>query len=244
MLTTERLVHPGGYHTPWHSHHAGQLWRIAAGLLVIETPLGRSVVPAKHIGWIPPGQQHAAFSESAIEGCAVYLDPAHCEGLPEEATLFESDDFTDALFSRLSVAGSEYDPRKLILLLEELALASQVRFYLPVPTDPRLKNVVRKLLQSVDDNQTVESRASRASRAGMSVRTFNRRFSAETGMNFVNWRQLARVMQAMEWLAAGKPVGWIALSCGYSSVSAFIEVFGTWTGKTPGQWAIKEGPFA
>ncbi len=241
MLTTERLVHPGGYHTPWHSHHAGQLWRIAAGLLVIETPLGRSVVPAKHIGWIPPGQQHAAFSESAIEGCAVYLDPAHCEGLPEEATLFESDDFTDALFSRLSVAGSEYDPRKLILLLEELALASQVRFYLPVPTDPRLKNVVRKLLQSVDDNQTVESRASRA---GMSVRTFNRRFSAETGMNFVNWRQLARVMQAMEWLAAGKPVWWIALSCGYSSVSAFIEVFRTWTGKTPGQWAIKEGPFA
>ncbi|HBL8858092.1 TPA: helix-turn-helix transcriptional regulator [Enterobacter hormaechei] len=241
MLTTERLVHPGGYHTPWHSHHAGQLWRIAAGLLVIETPLGRSVVPTKHIGWIPPGQQHAAFSESAIEGCAVYLDPAHCEGLPEEATLFESDDFTDALFSRLSVAGSEYDPRKLILLLEELALASQVRFYLPVPTDPRLKNVVRKLLQSVDDNQTVESHASRA---GMSVRTFNRRFSAETGMNFVNWRQLARVMQAMEWLAAGKPVGWIALSCGYSSVSAFIEVFRTWTGKTPGQWAIKEGPFA
>ncbi len=241
MLTTERLVHPGGYHTPWHSHHAGQLWRIAAGLLVIETPLGRSVVPAKHIGWIPPGQQHAAFSESAIEGCAVYIDPAHCEGLPEKATLFESDDFTDALFSRLSVAGSEYDPRKLILLLEELALASQVRFNLPVPTDPRLKNVVRKLLQSVDDNQTVESHASRA---GMSVRTFNRRFSAETGMNFVNWRQLARVMQAMEWLAAGKPVGWIALSCGYSSVSAFIEVFRTWTGKTPGQWTIKEGPFA
>ncbi|WP_237766988.1 hypothetical protein [Enterobacter kobei] len=48
----------------------------------------------------------------------------------------------------------------------------------------------------------------------------------------------------MEWLAAGKPVGWIALSCGYSSVSAFIEVFRTWTGKTQGQWAIKEDPFA
>ena len=241
VVSFETLLHPGGYHTPWHSHQAGQLWRITTGLLVVETASGRSVVPAQHIGWIPPGQQHAAFSESAIEGCAVYLDPAHCEGLPEKATLFESDDFTDALFSRLSVAGSEYDPRKLILLLEELALASQVRFYLPVPTDPRLKNVVRKLLQSVDDNQTVESHASRA---GMSVRTFNRRFSAETGMNFVNWRQLARVMQAMEWLAAGKPVGWIALSCGYSSVSAFIEVFRTWTGKTPGQWAIKEGPFA
>ncbi|EPC4017254.1 helix-turn-helix domain-containing protein [Enterobacter kobei] len=45
-------------------------------------------------------------------------------------------------------------------------------------------------------------------------------------------------------MAAGNPVGWIALSCGYSSVSAFIEVFRTWTGKTPGQWAIKEDSFA
>ncbi|HGH4638576.1 TPA: AraC family transcriptional regulator [Enterobacter asburiae] len=26
------------------------------------------------------------------------------------------------------------------------------------------------------------------------------------------------------------------MSCGYSSVSAFIEVFRAWTGKTPGQW--------
>lgn len=115
-----------------------------------------------------------------------------------------------------------------------------MHFTLPVPTDPRLKDVVRHLLQFVDDNQTVENHARQA---GMSVRTFNRRFRAQTGMNFVNWRQLARVMQAMEWLAAGKPVGWIALSCGYSSVSAFIEVFSAWTGETPGQWALKEAPF-
>ncbi|HIC0644953.1 helix-turn-helix domain-containing protein [Enterobacter kobei] len=59
-------------------------------------------------------------------------------------------------------------------------------------------------------------------------------------MNFVNWRQLARVMRAMEWLAAGKPVGWIALSCGYSSVSAFIEVFRTWTGKRRGSGRLKK----
>ena len=74
--------------------------------------------------------------------------------------------------------------------------------------------------------------------SGMSVRTFHRQFSAATGMNFVNWRQLARVIRAMEWLEEGKPVGWIALSCGYNSVSAFIEVFRTYTGKTPGQWGL------
>lgn len=237
MLTTERLVHPGAYHTPWHSHFAGQLWRIETGLLVIETPRGRSVVPAKHIGWIPPGQQHAAFSQSAVEGCAIYMDPAICAVLPEAPALFECDNLTSALFLRLYSADKAYDPRKLTLLLAELAVAPQVAFRLPVPADPRLQKVVRHLLQAVDDNQTVESLASHA---GMSVRTFSRRFNAQTGMNFVNWRQLARVMQAMEWLAAGKPVGWIALSCGYSSVSAFIEVFRTWTGKTPGQWLVSD----
>ncbi|WP_231584252.1 helix-turn-helix domain-containing protein [Enterobacter sp. BIDMC92] len=240
MFSTEILSHPGGYRTPWHSHHPGQLWRIQTGLLVIETQQGRAVVPAKHIGWIPPGQQHAAFAESAVEGCAIYLDPEQCAALPGAPALFEPDDLTHALFSRVSAGGSEGDPRKLALLLDELALAPQVRYYLPVPTDSRLKRVVRHLLQFVDDNQTVEDHARQA---GMSVRTFNRLFRAGTGMNFVNWRQLARVMQAMEWLAAGKPVGWIALSCGYSSVSAFIEVFRAWTGKTPGQWAVKEVPF-
>ncbi|MFP2683957.1 AraC family transcriptional regulator [Enterobacter ludwigii] len=217
VISFETLLHPGGYHTPWHSHQAGQLWRITTGLLVVETASGRSVVPAQHIGWIPPGQEHAAFSGSAIDGHAIYLDPAGCEALPGETTLFEPDELT--------------------LLLDELARCRQVRYLLPMPADPRLKKVASHLMLRVDDNQTVEHYASLA---GMSVRTFHRRFSAETGMNVVNWRQLARVMRAMEWLAAGKPVGWIALSCGYNSISAFIEVFRAFTGKTPGQWALKE----
>ena len=37
MIGTETLRHPGGYRTAWHSHPTGQLWRIATGLLVIET---------------------------------------------------------------------------------------------------------------------------------------------------------------------------------------------------------------
>lgn len=66
--------------------------------------------------------------------------------------------------------------------------ARQVRYLLPMPADPRLKKVASHLMLRVDDNQTVEHYASLA---GMSVRTFHRRFSAETGMNVVNWRQLA-----------------------------------------------------
>lgn len=237
MLTAELLLHRTGHHTQWHRHEAGQLCRITTGLMVIETHKGRSVVPAKHIVWVPPGQLHAASSESAIEGCSLYLDSACCSALPGETTLFDADDLTSALFMRLSEQGSEHDPRMLSVLLDELARSARNRYLLPMPADSRLSKVTRHLMQRVDDNHTVEHHARHV---GMSVRTFNRRFRAETGMNFVNWRQLARVVRAMEWLAAGKPVGWIALSCGYSSVSAFIAIFRAYTGKTPKQWTLKE----
>lgn len=236
MVTTQSLCHPSGYQTPWHSHTRGQLCRITTGLLVIETENGRSVVPGKHIGWLPPGLRHAAFSESTIAGASLYLDPACCTGLPQEIALFDPDELVDALFTRLSVKGDATDPRILALLLDELADAPRVRFLLPMPVDPGLRKIARLLMHNVEDNHPVEQLARDA---GMSVRTFNRRFLAETGMNYVNWRQLARVIRAMEWLAAGKPTGWIALSCGYSSISAFIDVFRRWTGKTPGQWGLK-----
>lgn len=70
----------------------------------------------------------------------------------------------------------------------------------------------------------------------MSVRSLSRRFSIETGMTFVRWRQLARLMQAIEWLQMGKPVQWIAQSCGYSSSSAFIAVFKQYMSCTPAKW--------
>jgi len=241
LMTTEPLRHPSGYRTDWHAHATGQLCRITSGLLIIETEKGRWVVPREHIGWIPPGLRHAALSESAIEGQSLYLDSACCSALPEQPAVFEPEKLCEALFLRLCQAGEGADPKMISMLTRELAQSRQDRFRLPMPAHPRLLKIARTLLNAVDDVLPVEEYARQS---GMSVRTFHRQFSAATGMNFVNWRQLARVIRAMEWLEEGKPVGWIALSCGYNSVSAFIEVFRTYTGKTPGQWGATTNPSA
>lgn len=70
--------------------------------------------------------------------------------------------------------------------------------------------------------------------AGMSSRTLTRRFRAETGFSFNEWRQRIRLLRALELLAAGKPVTAIALDLGYDNVSAFIALFRRMFGTTRG----------
>ena len=52
-------------------------------------------------------------------------------------------------------------------------------------------------------------------------------------MSFGQWRQWARLTQALEWLATGQAVKHVALSLGYDSVSAFIKAFRLALGTTP-----------
>jgi AraC-like DNA-binding protein len=45
-----------------------------------------------------------------------------------------------------------------------------------------------------------------------------------------------RLLKALEWLAAGRPVTAVALDSGYDNVSAFIAVFRQVFGVTPGRY--------
>ena len=72
--------------------------------------------------------------------------------------------------------------------------------------------------------------------AGMAGRSFARRFAAETGLPLSAWRRRARMLLAIERLAAGAPVTDVALEAGYDSLSAFIHAFRRDLGCTPGQY--------
>jgi transcriptional regulator GlxA family with amidase domain len=86
------------------------------------------------------------------------------------------------------------------------------------------------LLDDVADDRTLDAWAHVA---GMARRTFMRAFSAQAGMSFGRWRQLARLFAALEMLAQRKSVTEVAIAVGYDSVSAFIEMFRTMLGTTP-----------
>jgi AraC-like DNA-binding protein len=77
-----------------------------------------------------------------------------------------------------------------------------------------------------------------ARRLGLSTRHLARLFKQDTGLAFSTWKALNHVRYGLELLAAGRPVTRVAMDLGYSSTSAFIEMFKRHTSRTPGAWPI------
>jgi AraC-like DNA-binding protein len=75
-----------------------------------------------------------------------------------------------------------------------------------------------------------------AHRLGLSTRHLARLFKQDTGVTFSTWRALHQIKHALVLLAAGLQVTRVAMDLGYSSTSAFIEMFKRHTGRTPGAW--------
>ncbi|MGM9480328.1 helix-turn-helix domain-containing protein [Roseateles sp. NT4] len=125
------------------------------------------------------------------------------------------------------------------MILDEIGDLPRIPFSLPLPTDARLLKVAQELLTRPDDDRSLEALADWA---GASSRTFTRKFAAETGFSFAEWRQRVRLLRALELIAAGRSVKSVALELGYANVSGFIALFKRRFGVTPGQHALATAP--
>jgi AraC-like DNA-binding protein len=68
-----------------------------------------------------------------------------------------------------------------------------------------------------------------AKQVAMSERTLSRRL-AEKGMTFAQICDRVRFDLAMELLSQGRPVGLVAMDCGFSDLSGFCHAMVRWTG--------------
>jgi AraC-like DNA-binding protein len=71
---------------------------------------------------------------------------------------------------------------------------------------------------------------------GAGERTLSRLFRAETGMTFPQWRAQLRLHHSLTLLASGLSVTATAITCGYSTPSAFTAAFHATFGTTPGTY--------
>jgi transcriptional regulator GlxA family with amidase domain len=102
---------------------------------------------------------------------------------------------------------------------------------LPTPADPRLAAVCALVHADPADVRTL---AELGAATGVGERTLSRLFRDEFGMTFPQWRTQSRLYHALRMLADGLPVTTVAHRCGWSSASAFIDVFRRSFGYTPG----------
>ena len=229
--------------TGYHAHEEGQLFALREGLQVIETPSGRWMQPPGWIGWIAPRCAHAAQSFGATAGWSLHIEPAMASGLPAGPHVFATTPLIQGLVDRLttldaaSVAFEERRARLVGVLLDELAASARPSLHLPMPQDKRMAAMATALANDPAMPDTIDQWADRI---GMARRTLTRRFAVETGLSFAQWRQQSRLLKAIELLSLGEAVTTVALSVGYSSVSAFIETFRKNFGCTPARF-FEEG---
>ena len=95
------------------------------------------------------------------------------------------------------------DGRLAQVVLDQLAAAPQVDLMLPLPLDPRLRQVYRSLNLHPEQQTTL---GDWGRRLGVSEKTLSRLFLSDTGLTFRAWRQRLRLLSALPALEQGERV--------------------------------------
>jgi AraC-like DNA-binding protein len=235
--------YPTGHLIGRHRHADGQVIFATTGVMTVTTVAGQWVVPPERAVWVPPNVTHAIRMTGAVAMRTLYLDDRARASLPDTCAVLHVSPLLRELIVRVVAFGGQYakngrEARLVAVLLDEVAAARTAPLHLPTPSDPRLRVITDRLAADPGDKRSL---AAWAGSAGASARTLARLFQHETGLSFAHWRQQARLLRALERLAAGDPVTAVAFDLGYDSPSAFITMFRSRLGATPGRYFGADG---
>lgn len=222
-----------------HRHPWGQLSYAVSGVLEIHTRGARFVAPPQRAVWIPPGIRHRVTCPADTCIRSLYIEHTFAEWAPDRCRVMAIAPLVRELIKSFSQLPVEYaldgaHARLVEVLLDQLSIAPEQALNLPLPQDPRLHTLCRRLQTHPDDTTTL---AQWSETLGVSQKTLSRIFLRETGLNFRAWRQRMRLLNALPALERGERVTDIALASGYESLSAFIAAFRSQFALSPGEFA-------
>jgi AraC-like DNA-binding protein len=222
-----------------HRHDWHQLIYVRSGLMTVRTEVGSWIAPPTWAVWVPAGISHGIRFAGTSELRTCYLRPSFPLELPPACRALFVSPLLRELIVRATELGmlDERDPvessvARLIAAELTAGLAPVPPFTLPSPSGPATLSAVR--LIASDGPVLSTTRLARA--VGLSTRTLERRFEAETGMTLGRWRQHRMLLCGLEHIAAGGSVAEAAVASGYASPSAYIAAFRKAFGATPGRY--------
>lgn len=235
MIELEGLAteYPKGTWIEPHAHSAHQIVHARSGVMRVTTVDGSWVLPPGRALWVPARCLHEIRCRDAVSMRTVYLS-ASIDAAPANCVIWQVSPLIREVILRIA---SDHDPSLdaalLSLLLAEIQAIDVLPLHLPEPSDSNVRSITTALLADPADDRGLDDWASLL---GLSPRTLIRRFQSETGMTFRQWRRQARMLAALELLAAGEPVTKVAFDVGYDGLSAFVEAFRQTFGTTPGKY--------
>lgn len=214
-----------------HRHKMGQLLFSQQGCISITLNQSICILPPARLAWIPPLVEHRAEVTSFVDYRSIYLDTHRYPVLPLQLEVLATTPLLQEVLERIACADFDTDWEQgapsniLAVFLDEISIARCELRLLPLPSDRRLKHLVRmpRLLPLHVLAQNI----------GASEKTISRIFRKETGLSYQQWRQQWRLIKAIELLAEEYSLSTVASQLDFSSDSAFLTFFKNRVGCSP-----------
>lgn len=224
-----------------HGHGSDQLIFATQGVMEVASGPSLWLIPPNFAIWIPAFTLHHIRMNGAVSMRTLYLRPGLTRRLPPSCTVLHVSPLLRELIIHTVALGHLSARRRLHcalreVLLSQLEAASPVPASITLPKDPRALGVARSTMRELSQGATLQDLCREAA---ISVRTLERIYLAEVGIDFEGWRRQARLMKAIELLASGCSVKEAAFAVGYRQSSAFVAMFRKTMGATPKMWMTR-----
>lgn len=230
-----------GGSAPAHAHDWDQLLAPESGVLSAWTGQGSWVAAPGWAVFAPAGVAHGMRTPNGARLRILYFKPGAFDASPKRSAVIAVSPLLRELITRAAETGmlDERDATHASiahLIRTEINDRSAAPFELRYPKSAAFAALAEAVAAEPwrDEPQSTTAR-----RLGLSLRTLQRGFLAETGLSLGAWRRQARFLFALGSLGAGASVKTVAFEAGYKSPSAFVAAFRDAFGVTPAKYGVR-----
>lgn len=226
-----------------HQHRKGQLILVLKGAVICEAENVMWLTPSQHAVWIPGDIPHANRITANASICFVFIEP-DIQTMPKYCCTLKISNLVREII--LTLIGRNFNqkdkkstPMLIQVLLDELPLLITSYPHIPVSEHPKLRKMAQYMISYPASRKTQSQWAASFS---MSERSLSRLIIKEVGINFRHWKQQLLLIIASRFLIEGNSVKKVSLMLGYKSTTAFITMFKSGIGMTPGYFVSRYCP--
>jgi AraC-like DNA-binding protein len=196
------------------------------------------VIPPHFALWIPARVEHRIYMPGPVSMRTLYARIGLATGLAPRCTVLHVTPLLRELIIETVRVGQlklkrPYDSALLNVLIAQIRKASPVPTFVTLPREPRSLAVAQGVLRDLTVSKTL---AMLCAESGVSVRTVERSFRRDVGIDFESWRRQVRLTKAVQLLISGCSIKETAFNVGYRQSSTLVEMFRQTFGTTPKNW--------
>lgn len=226
------VTHPAGGATFPETNGWDRLIYTASGTLTVRAQDHAWTVPPRRAVWVPQGLDLTICNRYPVAVRTLYFAASLRAAPPDMTTVVVSGFSRHLLLHVVRVCPlhrTDSGQRALLtVLLDQLRELPRTSLRIPLSGE----SITRHAAEMLRDDPSI-SVAAVARAIGTSRRTLERRFVTEFDMTLGSWRRRARILDALEPLAAGASVTEASILAGYSTPSAFVTAFTAELGQPP-----------